>query len=74
MLRATPGTYGPGRDVTRGLEELTGKGNDQVAITARLACESGGWERQGAGSHNTLDKLLGRAIRDAVALAWDGCY
>jgi adenosylcobinamide amidohydrolase len=44
----------------------TGTGTDQIAIAAPLAGEDGDWERQWAGSHNSLGELLGRATRDAV--------
>ncbi len=43
----------------------TGTGTDQLAIAAPLARE-GEWERQWAGSHNSLGELLGRATHEAV--------
>lgn len=43
----------------------TGTGTDQLAIAAPLAT-AGTWERQWAGSHNTLGELLGQATHAAV--------
>jgi hypothetical protein len=43
----------------------TGTGTDQLAIAAPQ-CRDGEWERQWAGSHNTLGELLARATQEAV--------
>ena len=44
----------------------TGTGTDQLSIAAPLLHTPDDWERQWAGSHNTLGELLGRATHEAV--------
>lgn len=44
----------------------TGTGTDQVVIAAPLPHRQDDWERNWAGSHNTLGQLLAQATRDAV--------